>query len=257
VEEKDGIFTTYLPPPEDLGALLAEARSGLERLGLPATGLEWSWQEQEDWESLWRKGLGPRRISERLVVAPSWDLPEVEPGDVLIVLDPGMAFGTAEHATTRGCLRLLERRVREGDRLADVGAGSGILSIAAARWGAGSVLALELDPISCEVARENVRSNGVEDRVRILEAEVRREDPIPGGGFHGIVANIQRSVLLPILPTFVNGLRTGGWIILSGILAEERDEVVARAAELRLALDAEDAEEEWWTGAFRGPGSVD
>ncbi len=257
VEEKDGGFTTYLLPPPDLEKLLATARSRLEALGGSGDQLQWGWQPQEDWELLWRRGLGPRRISDSLVVAPSWDVPEVEAETILIVLDPGMAFGTAEHATTRGCLRLLESRVEEGDRVADVGAGSGILSIAAVRFGARSVLAVEVDPMACEAARENLLANGVQDRVRMLEAEVRAGEPLPDGPFDGIVANIQRSILLPILPAFLESLRPGGWIILSGILLEEREEVLARAVDLPLTLLEEDAEEEWWTGAFRKPSPKD
>jgi len=253
VEEKDGAFTTYLLPPPDLEEVLATARSRLEALGGSGDQLQWAWQPQEDWESLWRRGLGPRRISDRLVVAPSWDIPEVDLDTILIILDPGMAFGTAEHATTRGCLRLLESWVEEGDRVADIGAGSGILSIAAARFGARGVLAVEVDPMACEAARENLRANGVQDRVRMLEAEIRDGEALPEGPFDGIVANIQRSILLPLLPAFIAGLRPGGWIILSGILLEEREEVVSRAADLSLALLEEDAEEEWWAGVFRRP----
>ena len=149
VEESSDTFTTYLPPPEELDDFLATVRSRLNAFAPGRGQLEWGWQPHEDWEELWRQGLGPRRITPRIVVAPTWDTPVKNPGEILITLDPGMAFGTAEHATTRGCLRLLDGRVQQDDRVADIGSGSGILSIAAVHLGAKKVLAVEL--IRCPV----------------------------------------------------------------------------------------------------------
>ena len=105
--------------------------------------------------------------------------------------------------------------------------------------------------MACEAALENVAANGVTDRVRILIEEVGGTDPLPEAPFHGIVANIQRVILLPLLPAFRESLVEGGWVILSGILTEERDEVLAAAADCGLLLDGEDQEEEWWSGGFR------
>jgi ribosomal protein L11 methyltransferase len=251
VEEKGDAFTTYLLPPEDLEGFLRLARSAVDELALPGADLHWAWQAQEDWEIYWRRGLGPRRITDRLLVAPTWDLPRVREEEILIVLDPGMAFGTAEHATTRGCLRLMDTRVGQGDRIADVGSGSGILSIAAAHLGAREVLAVEGDPLACEAARENLAANGVQGRVRILEEEFRGLAPLPGGPYRGIVSNIQYSILLPLLPAFRDSLEEGGWVILSGIQTEEQDDVVSGAAARSLLLEEEDREEGWWSGSFR------
>jgi len=254
VEEKRDSFTTYLLPPQDLDVFLQEARGRIREVAGPEGELSWAWQPQEDWDAFWRRGLGPRRITGRLTVAPTWDIPEVGEGEVLIVLDPGMAFGTAEHATTRGCLRLLDTRVREGDRVADIGSGSGILSIAAAMLGARHVLAVESDPMSCEAAEENVLANGVGDRVSIQVAEVQGTGPLPDGPYDGVVANIQRFILLPLLAAFRNSLTEGGWLILSGLLTEEREEILAATAGIGLRLDEEDQEGEWWSGAFTRSG---
>lgn len=251
VQETDGRFTTFLLPPSDLDAFLALARERIARLAPEAAELRWSWQYHQDWEHLWRRGLGPRRVTDRITVAPSWDLPDVTEGEILICLDPGMAFGTAEHATTRGCLRLMDGRVRSGNRIADIGAGSGILSIAAAALGAGDVMAVEVDPMACQAARENLEMNGVADQVRLLVQEVRGDDPIPGAPFHGVVANIQPSILAPLLPAFGRSLAPGGWMILSGILLKEKDPLLASAAEAGFALEEEDQEEDWWSGAFK------
>jgi ribosomal protein L11 methyltransferase len=161
-----------------------------------------------------------------------------------------MAFGTAEHATTRGCLRLLDRRVREGDRIADIGSGSGILSIAAAHLGAREVLGIEVDPMACEAAQENLLANGVEGRVRIVVDEIQGSDPIPQAPYQGIVANIQRFILVPLLPSFRASMDQGAWMILSGILLEEREELLRATAEAGFTLDEEDQEGEWWSGVF-------
>lgn len=251
VEEKGESYTTYLPPPVDLEDFLRMARARIGEVGIHGAELHWDWQPHDDWEYLWRRGLGPRQITDRLVVAPSWQVPEVREGQVIVVLDPGMAFGTAEHATTRACLRLMDSRVRGGERIADVGSGSGILSIAAALLGAQEVLAIEGDPMACDTARENVAANGVEERVRILQEELRGSEPLPGGPYQGIVANIQSSILLPLLSGFRVSLEEGGWVILSGILGEERGTIVSEASGHDLRPEEEDVEGEWWSCAFR------
>ncbi len=250
VLETDGSFTTYLSPPEDAIEFVQGVHRRLEELIPGRAEVRWSWLPQEDWDALWRRGLGPRRVTDRILVSPSWDLPEPTSDELLIVMDPGMAFGTAEHGTTRGCIRLLDGRVHKGDRIADVGAGSGILSIVAARLGAGSIQAFEVDPVACLVAEENLVRNGVEDRVTLSNQEIRGPGAVPGGPFHGIVANIQSSVLLPLLPSFGASLSAGGWVILSGILTEERDRVQHEASEKRFRLEEEDQDGEWWSGAF-------
>jgi ribosomal protein L11 methyltransferase len=250
VEEDPEGFTTYLAPPDDLDTFLSDAKGRLEKVAPGRARLEWAWQPHEDWEDLWRQGLGPRRITPRIVVAPTWDTPEAEPGEILITLDPGMAFGTAEHATTRGCLRLLDGRVREGDRIADIGSGSGILSIAAAHLGAKQVLGIEVDPMACEAARENLQANSVEDRVRIVVDEIQGSEPIPEAPYQGIVANMQRFILVPLLPSFKASLDGDAWMILSGILLEEREDLLQATTEAGFRLDAEDQEDEWWSGVF-------
>ncbi len=251
VEESEGEYITFLLPPADLESLLDLARERLRELS-PDTPfhLEWRWQPQQDWEVLWRRGLGPRRVTPRLTVTPSWDPVHPEPGELVLVLDPGMAFGTAEHATTRGCLRLLDGRVTSGSRVADVGAGSGILSIAAAHLGAVEVLALETDGMACETALENVLRNGVGDRVQVLEALVTAGPPLPGTPLNGIVANLQSHLLLPLLSTFRASLTPEGWLIVSGVLLEERDRMMAAASRAGFAFSEGDEEDGWWAGAF-------
>jgi ribosomal protein L11 methyltransferase len=258
VEERDGALLTYLHPPSDLDGLLGEVRSRLDSIHVRSQfRLEWRWQAHEEWEVLWRRGLGPRRITGRITVTPSWESLEVGPTEVLLVIDPGMAFGTAEHATTRGCLRVMDSLVVNGSRIADVGAGSGILSIAAARLGAREVLALEVDEMSCETARKNILFNGVQDEVRVLRREVAGSEALPGAPYDGVVANLQSHLLLPLLPALDASLQKGGWLVLSGILDGEKDLILSAASELSMGFREADREDGWWTGVFRtaAPGS--
>jgi len=252
VEELDGRLVTYLPPPEEPQAFVLEVEAALRAAtGMENLSLGWSWQEHEDWELLWKRGLEPRKITDRLLVTPSWCEVEAEEGVTVVIIDPGMAFGTAEHATTRGVLRLLDRSLTEGQVVLDAGCGSGILAIAAARLGAGSVLSVDLDPYACEAARGNASRNQVEGRVRVEAATVTPAWLHERGPFDGILANIQRAVLVPLLESFAKTTRS--WLILGGITEAEWPLVVRSAEASGFALQAVDAEEEWRSGWFDAP----
>lgn len=255
VEEQAEHLVVYLPPPsQDPDALVSDLTSRLARVdagGAAVPGpIEVGWQPHEAWEERWKQGFSARRVTDRITVAPSWDLPEVDPGEILLTLDPGMAFGTSEHPTTRGCLRLLDGLVEPGQCIADIGAGSGILGIAAALLGADRVLALELDPWACRVARENAERNGVADRISVRAGVVTTDGLPTDAPFDGIVANIESGILRPLLSALQGALTPEGWLILSGILRTEAPGIVTAAREAGLYLDTVDEEAEWWTGAF-------
>ena len=250
VEEDDGVVT-YLPEPEDPQTALNELRERLAaRISPPPAVDDW-WQAQEDWAEIWKRGLAPRAVTDRVLIAPSWTEAAPSPGQVLVVVDPGVAFGTAEHPTTRGCIRLMDPVLEEGQTLLDIGAGTAILSMAAARLGAGRVLAVEVDPMACEAARENVELNDVRDRVQVLEATATPERLAEWGPARGVVANIESGILKPLMEGLAGAVEPGGWLILSGILQEERDEMVAAAQSAGVRLEEEDREGEWWSGRFR------
>jgi ribosomal protein L11 methyltransferase len=213
-----------------------------------APDLSWRWQPNEDWAREWRRGLAPRRVSPRIVVKPTWTDWAVQPGQIVVDIDPQMAFGTGEHATTRGCLRLLDAHFQVGDRVLDVGSGSAILAIAAAMLGAGEVIAVEYDPDANINAVENIERNGVQDRVTLHEAMADPTFIQALGAFDVILANILSGVIRPLLPALRGALQPAGRLIVSGILRTERDDVVESAAAAGLLLMAEDAEEEWWSG---------
>ena len=242
---------TYVPPPADSEAFVERAQAALrEATGFADVDLTWCWQDHGDWSVLWRQGLGPRALTDRLVITPSWCEAEAPQGAVVVTIDPGIAFGTAEHETTRGALRLMDRALSPGQRLLDAGCGSGILAISAVRLGARGVLAVDIDPYACGAARENAAVNGVTDSVVIEEAAVTPDWLQGRGPFDGILANIQAGVLMPLLESFAGGLRPGGWMILSGITADEWLGMSQSTALLGLGLEDVDAEGEWRTGWF-------
>jgi len=253
VEERDGWLVTHLPERGDLAAFRTRARERLRlATGSDALELELDWQPHEEWAETWRRGLAARRITDRLVVRPSWvPFPEARPGDRVIVLDPGMAFGTAEHGTTRGCLRLLDEAVRAGDRILDVGAGSGILSIAAILVGAEAVHAVEMDELACEALAANVEANDAAGRVRWTREQVDSEWLERAGPVDGVVANIEAGVLRPLLPGFRAALNPGGWLILSGLLGDEWPGMRGRAERAGFYGVRVDEDAEWRSGLFR------
>ena len=255
VLEAEGGLVAYVAEPNDVDAFVHELSERL-REELPAAAapeVSWRWQENEDWARKWKEGLGPRQVTERIVVKPTWCEWEARPGQVVIDIDPQMAFGTGEHATTRGCLRLLDDVLKPGDRVVDVGSGSAILAIAAARLGAREVIAVEYDPDANLNARENLEGNGVEDRVEIVEqmADAALLDEL--GPFDLVLANILSGVIRPLLPAFHTALggTSEGRLIVSGILRTEAPLVVQDAEAAGFRVVEIDEEEEWWSALLR------
>lgn len=253
VLEDDRSLTTYLPPPEhDLHTFEENARRFLEEWisdSLPEISL--AWQRNEDWEREWRRGLKPRKVSPRFVIRPSWTEWDAAPDEVVVQIDPEMAFGTGEHPTTRGCLRLLDGLMIEGARVCDIGSGSGILSIAAALAGADEVVAVEYDTDANLNARDNIERNGVADRITLVESLA---DPVliaELGKFDIVVANILSGVIRPLFPSLRVATRDEGFLIVSGILQEESEAVLKDARSAGLQVVEEDREEEWWSAALR------
>ena len=179
--------------------------------------------EAEDWSVKWRSDFHPRRVGKRLVIAPTWHELTPNESEILIRLDPGMAFGTGYHPTTEVSMELLEKVIRKGDIVADIGTGSGILSIAAAKLGAKRVDAVEKDGAVMSIAAENFQRNGVEAMVQLKQCDGM--DALCGS-YHLIISNILSDVILPMIPHYSQFLNREGKVVLSGFMEKEANVVV-------------------------------
>ena len=227
-------IVALLEPDADIDALLAEAVAAIGLKEVPAYGVETV--EEQNWVQLTQSQFDPIRVSERLWIVPSWhETPD--PAAVNLILDPGMAFGTGSHPTTRLCLEWLERNVSEGCSVLDYGCGSGILAIAAARLGAARVAGVDIDPQAVEAARSNAERNGV----AALFADSAK--PV-AGEYDVVVANILSNPLRVLAPAICAHVRSGGRLALSGILREQAEEIMAIYAQW-LPMQVADMREDW------------
>jgi len=238
VQELDTELITHLRGVSDAtvsaSVAAADARAAVETSPTPAV----------DWSAAWRERIRAHRLG-HLVITPPWLEREAAPAE-RVVIDPAMAFGTGEHETTRGVVRLMQDVIRPGDRVADLGAGSAVLSIAAARLGASRVIAIEVDPDAIGNAEANVRHNGVEGAVTVLEGDARLLLPLVAP-VRVVLANIISSVLLELAPTIREALTPDGQAILSGILVEERATMERALHDHGWRVVATDEEGLWWS----------
>ena len=195
-----------------------DVSAALERTGVAAVHASIDRLEDADWVALTQKQFEPIRAGERLWIVPTWHQPP-RPADVNIVLDPGAAFGTGSHPTTRMCLAWLEANVRAGDSVLDYGCGSGILGIAALKLGAARAAGVDVDPLALEAARYNSRRNAVDLAVQDAQRSLE-------GAFRITVANILANPLRMLAPVIASHTASQGLIALSGILADQADDVV-------------------------------
>jgi ribosomal protein L11 methyltransferase len=249
VEERDdGTLVAFAPDEEAAKALMAEL--GRELDGPVETRRHPV--EPTDWSTRWRQGLGPRQI-EQLRIIPSW-LPEAsEPDPLTIVLDPETAFGSGEHGSTRAALTLLARLLRQGDRVLDLGSGSGILSIAAIKLGAAIAIGIEIDPEANEVAARNAARNGVADRIEFLYGDAAALAPLVGP-VDLLLSNILRSVNTALLPVITAALRPRGLAIFSGMEQAEAEEFRRVLSDAGFTLVQETLDAGWWGVAAERPG---
>ena len=236
VHEDGDALVTHFPPDVDTASVVAAVRAADSTAEVTVTEVP-----AVDW-SEWRASVDAHHVG-RLVVTPPWRAAEFDPATT-IVIDPAMAFGTGEHPTTRGMLRLMQHVVRAGDSVADLGAGSAVLSIAAAKLGATRIAAIELDDGAEGSAMENIRVNGVEGSIRYLvgDATVLLALVAP---VRVILANIVSSVLMELLPNMPESLSADGAAILSGILVDERDLMIRAIGHAGLRVEREDVEGDW------------
>lgn len=197
-----------------------------------------------DWATSWQKWFKPVAVTDRITITPLWEPVEAGPDQIVIRINPGMAFGTGEHETTRLCLRTLEREVKPGDRVLDVGTGSAILAIAAARLGAESVLGLDNDPETLDNAQENIQTNAVANRAQVCTGDI--DSPQVTGRYRVLVSNIDIRTLTGMLPRLLDRIDRDGVLILSGILISESGIVRTALERQKMAIKSVDTMGEWW-----------
>ncbi|WP_103029589.1 50S ribosomal protein L11 methyltransferase [Salinibacter altiplanensis] len=203
--------------------------------------------ESKNWNAVWEGTLSPVRAGPFLICPTSVDPPSAGDDATVLRIDPEMSFGTGHHATTRLALRLLANALAPGDRVLDVGTGTGVLAIAACRIGAEAALGVDTHPDAVRNARENVRRNEGADCVTVQKGSV---EVAPGSQYDLVAANITRRVLLELMPALVSRLAPDAALLLSGILQSHRDGILDAVASHGLSLNAEAAEDGWWAGRF-------
>lgn len=209
------------------------------------------------WSEEWKRFYHVQHMGTRLVVRPSWEPYDQAPGEVVVELDPGTAFGTGQHQTTRLCLIAIERELLRDAQVLDVGAGSGILAIAAALLGARAVRAMDNDAETVAIAAENARLNGVGDRIVFAAGSMGANWPWPQHAPRAccdlLISNISSIAVVAMMPAFAAAIRPGGTLILSGFIARDADEVSDAARAAGLLPDRIDGEAEWRCLVARAP----
>ena len=214
----------------------------------PAPRITVHFTEDQNWNASWEKTIRPIRITDSLLITPSWHEVQSVDGQIVLVIDPKMSFGTGYHETTRLSLRLLERLLRPSMRVLDVGTGTGVLAIAAAKLGATSVTGIDIDEWAFMNAVENVERNSVADRVRIHQTPI---GSVTGPAFDLIVANIQLDVIVGLLGDMVSRLTVSGTLILSGLFQADKPALSQILAGHELSIGDELTENEWIAIAAR------
>jgi len=245
-------------PPGDPEQLQRQVRSILQILapqvpGLPDELPECRLLQAEDWAHDWRQHFPPLHIGSRLLIRPSWDKTPATSAEVTLTLDPGRAFGTGTHATTVLCLEVvaaLAAGANPPDRVLDVGAGSGILAMAAAALGATQVVACEIDPEACQVAAENIAANHLQAKIVVTTTPIEELS----GCFDLVLANILAGENIRLAPHFLARLAPGGHLAISGILTEQESTVSAAFQNLPLTLVTIDRRDEWSCLLYRRHG---
>jgi ribosomal protein L11 methyltransferase len=207
---------------------------------------------REDWAESWKRHFKPIEIGDALLVKPSWSKKPPRKNQAVVVLDPGLSFGTGQHPTTAFCLRALARHRKIGARRSflDMGTGSGILAIAAAKLGYTPVCAFDFDPEAVRVARANARANGVHKKLRIMRKDVTKLRVHPVRQYDLICANLVSTLLISERRRMVAQLNRGGTLVLAGILRSEFAQVQKVFEKLGLKLTARKVENEWCSGSF-------
>ncbi|HGJ64618.1 TPA: 50S ribosomal protein L11 methyltransferase [bacterium] len=242
------IVSAYFPLDDTVGERVFNLRSSLDKLSeiMPEarkSKITFENIDDIDWSERWKANFKPITVGKRVIIYPSWEgIGTFSDRDVHIKIDPGMAFGTGKHATTILSLELLEKAIQGNEEVADIGTGSGILSIASVKLGARHVVAIDIDEKSVQIAKENCMDNGVADKVSIMTGDLLSSVK---GNYNVIVANIHTKILLLMLPYIKDYLKSNGMIILSGILDKEAFEIEDELEKTNFDIIEKPQLEEW------------
>ncbi|HDQ73139.1 MAG TPA: 50S ribosomal protein L11 methyltransferase [Chloroflexi bacterium] len=241
--ESGVIVRAYLPTNEQMWHTKQRIQEALGHLNQirPVPPPSFRTVAEADWTELWKERLTVLHVGQRIVIQPSWKSYEPQPHEVVIQLDPGMAFGTGLHPTTQLCLLALEEMVAPGMSVLDMGAGSGILAIAAAKLGAAEVLAVDNDPVAVKTARENFQVNHVENGTALLGS---LDDVM--GDYDLVIVNILSHVIIDMLNNgLATRIRPRGKLVTTGIIAEQADDVIETMKQQTLMLVEQRYMEDW------------
>jgi ribosomal protein L11 methyltransferase len=197
---------------------------------------------EEDWANNWKKYYKPIKVSDRIVIKPTWEPYEKSPGEVILELDPGMAFGTGTHETTILCIKAIDKYIEPGQTIVDIGCGTGILAIASVLLGGRQAIAIDLDSNAVKAAQENVKLNRVEDRVKVVHGNLL--DKIEGQ-FDLVVANIIADVIIGLTESVLDFIKPGGVFISSGIILDRLDDVLEAVESAGLEIVERQTMGEW------------
>ncbi len=254
-ESMASYHTLYFDTPEEADTARQEVetnRSWWEECGWYPGAVECFEIKREDWAEVWKKFFNIQHVTDRLVIRPSWLEYQPKPGQVVVDLDPGMSFGTGQHATTSFCLRMIDRITGQPgmNSFLDAGTGSGILSIAARKLGFSPVEAFDNDPEAVKIAIENAEKNGfARADIEFKTADLTQFDRT-AGTYDLVAANILGRVLLAHREAITRWVRPGGYLILAGILHEEFPEIQSAFEECGLVMEYCQSEKEWTGGFF-------
>lgn len=241
--------SVYVPSDRSYADDVAFLRDRMAAAGIDGK-LELVGINEEDWANNWKQYYKPVKIGERIVICPAWETYRPTGEELVVRMDPGMAFGTGTHETTRLMIRLLEAHTRPGCRMLDVGTGTGILAICASRLGAGGCRAYDIDPTAVRVARENIRESGLAN-ITCDRSDLLKQVDLSEGQYDLISANIVADILIRMMPDVGAYLAPEGTLLLSGIVAERCDDVVNAAVANGFAIVDSLTENGWCALAVR------
>ena len=248
------IFRDQKPDSAKVRMDISAGLKRIEHCGLKigAGKIEIAKVKREDWKESWKRHFHPLEIGKSLLVKPSWSKKRTRKNQVVVILDPGLSFGTGQHPTTSFCLTELVLRHKNGTRQSflDIGTGSGILAISATKLGYNPVHAFDFDPESVRVARENACKNRIDSRLKLTRNDVTKLPLKPARQYDLICANLISNLLIAEKRRIVNRLKPDGTLVLAGILAVEFAEVERAFAGLKIKLMASRVENEWCSGSF-------